>query len=82
MQGKRALALLFVAGAAIAANLPEVPEGAQAVSLSGQPLYPALLAGPWDERARRIIRTFEEYLTPTASRFWMLRTDLSHMPGM
>lgn len=32
--------------------------------------------------AVQIIRSFEEYLTPTASRVWVLRTDLSHMPGM
>lgn len=32
--------------------------------------------------ATQIIRSLEEYLTPTASRFWVLRPDLSHMPGM
>jgi hypothetical protein len=32
--------------------------------------------------AVQIVRTFEKYLTPTASRFWVLRPDLSHMPGM
>lgn len=32
--------------------------------------------------AVQIIRTFEKYLTPTANRIWMLRPDLSHMPGM
>jgi hypothetical protein len=30
----------------------------------------------------QVMRTFEAFLTPTASRIWMLRTDLSHMPGM
>jgi hypothetical protein len=29
-----------------------------------------------------IVRTFEKYLTPTANRFWVLRQDLSHLPGM
>ena len=28
------------------------------------------------------IRSFEAYLTPTASRVWVLRPDLSHLPGM
>jgi hypothetical protein len=32
--------------------------------------------------AVQIVRTFEKYLTPTASRFWVLRPDPSHMPGM
>jgi hypothetical protein len=32
--------------------------------------------------AAQIMRTFEKYLTPTANRFWVLRQDLSHMPGM
>ncbi|HSM03914.1 MAG TPA: hypothetical protein VK858_04805 [Longimicrobiales bacterium] len=32
--------------------------------------------------AIQITRTFEEYLTPTANRIWVLRPDLSHMPGM
>lgn len=32
--------------------------------------------------AVQIIRTFEAYLTPRASRWWVLRTDLSYMPGM
>jgi hypothetical protein len=30
----------------------------------------------------QVIRTLEQYLTPTARRFWVLRPDLSHMPPM
>lgn len=36
-----AIALLLSAGSVLAANLPEVPDGAQALTLSGKPLYPA-----------------------------------------
>lgn len=32
--------------------------------------------------AMQIMHTFETYLIPTASRLWMLRQDLSHIPGM
>ena len=32
--------------------------------------------------AIHIIRTFEAYMTPLATRVWTLRPDLSHMPGM
>ena len=36
-----AIALLLAGGGALAANLPEVPAGVQAVTLSGKPLYSA-----------------------------------------
>ena len=36
-----AVALLLFGGGVLAANLPEVPEGAQALTLSGKPLYSA-----------------------------------------
>ena len=29
-----------------------------------------------------IIRTFEKHLKVTANRFWILRQDLSYLPGM
>ena len=32
--------------------------------------------------ALHVMRTLEKYLTPTSNRFWALRPDLSHMPGM
>jgi hypothetical protein len=32
--------------------------------------------------AAQIIRTFEKYLSPIANRFWVLRQDLSYLPGM
>lgn len=32
--------------------------------------------------AIHVMRTFEKYLSPTATRIWNLRTDLSYMPGM
>jgi tetratricopeptide (TPR) repeat protein len=37
----RAVALLLLASGIDAANLPEVPDGAQALTLSGKPLYAA-----------------------------------------
>ena len=42
-----------------------------------------LLAGAYGHSdAAHIMRTFETYLSPTATRIWNLRTDLSYMPGM
>lgn len=42
-----------------------------------------MLAGTYGHAdAVHIMRTFEKYLTPTANRFWVLRQDLSYMPGM
>jgi hypothetical protein len=49
----------------------------------GPNALPTLLAQTYGHAdAVQIMRTFETYMTPKASRIWMLRPDLSHMPGM
>lgn len=44
---------------------------------------PQLLAQAYGHAdAVQVMRTLETHLTPIANRFWVLRPDLSHMPGM
>ena len=53
------LLMILVASLVSAANLPEVPDGAQAISLLGKPLYPATPGDPTLEQLAEAKKNYE-----------------------